>query len=104
MGCGAVCETQAPRSCKHHQYSQQQILNLIPALAPHYPLLPEHHLSLFTSSLRQNIKVHVLPVGKKVTTDEELPQPVLDKWRAMLFGLEKGDYVFRRCVGFGDEK
>ena len=70
MGCGAVCDSQAPRSCKHHEYSQQQILKLIPALTPHHPLLPESHLKLFSNSVSQNIRGHVLSVGKRVAIDE----------------------------------
>jgi hypothetical protein len=52
MGCGVIGETQAPRSCKHHQSSQQQILKLVPSLSAHPPLLPDSQLALFSSLVR----------------------------------------------------
>jgi hypothetical protein len=43
-------------------------------------------------------------VGGKVSEQEELSQTLLDKWKMMLFGIEKSDYVYRRSVGLVDEK
>lgn len=98
MGCGAV-ETSQNMS-KHFNYSQQTLQTLLPKIKVNNPLLEESHYEHFACSLRQSEPAYILALPTSVPEEEAVPVSILQKWRIVLYGLEKEDYTYRRCLGF----
>jgi hypothetical protein len=100
MGCGVVCGATTLKSTKHHNHSRNALTELIQQLHPNPPLLPQPALHSLASSLTKGEERYVLSVGTTVSSEEECPEAIKEKWKAVVFGLFKNDEAYTNCLGF----
>ena len=41
-----------------------------------------------------------MKVNQRIVKGEQIEESILEKWKIVLYGLDKGDYAYRRCLGF----
>lgn len=103
MGCGAICGENGSPLQKPYLYSHQALVQLLPHLnkSPHF--LTDRSCKAFVKAIQENPDKFILRIPQRIPPKEILFQGIMEKWKILLYGLDKDIQPYCNCLGFSQK-